>query len=75
MSNGFWSQADAYFFRLLGLFLGFSGCSALLINNPPSQVFTNPYGIVFFFLFSSLAIYSVLAIIWDILKIKSGKQR
>ena len=60
--NEILEKIDLYLFRILGLFLGFFGCAALLVNNPLRKLFTNPYGVVFFLMFFALGVYSLVSI-------------
>ena len=72
MSKSFWSQVDAYLFRVLGAALGFAGCAALLINNPPGELLSNIYGIIFFVIFGVLGVYSLGSLVNEVINLSTS---
>jgi len=67
MSDDFWSKLDAYLFKALGLILGGGGCVALAVNNPLEKLTHNPYGVVIFFSFGAMGLYSLYSLALDLL--------
>ena len=65
MNDRFAEKLDAFLFRFLGVTFGGGGCAALLLNNPASEVFERPVGVIFLLVFTVLALYSLLGILQD----------
>ena len=60
-----WVVVDAFLFRIIGGIIGVAGCAGILINNPLTDVFTSPYGLVFLVMFATLAVYSIMTMARD----------
>ena len=65
MNDRFAEKLDAFLFRFLGVIFGGGGCVALLFNNPASEVFERPVGVIFLFVFTILGLYSLFGILQD----------
>ena len=67
-SKSFGALFDAYLFRGLGLFVGWGGVAAMLVNNRWGHLLTSPYGLFFLACFVSMGVYSTWTVIADIRK-------